>query len=226
MLGTSAQESGIRNLALIIAVSKFVKAPIYRPQANHCTSSAVCVIASGGGISALGYFAPFLTLGAAITTAGAGLIYTFKIDSPSSVWIGYQALAGIGIGACFQAPIMVGQALAAPEDVSATTAILLFFQTMGGAFMVSAAQAGFANRLIERLATDAPGVNPMAVVVAGATELRHAFTAEQLPGILASYMAGLQVAFTISVALAGCATVVSLGMPWMSVKGKQMTSAA
>ncbi|KAK5275670.1 hypothetical protein LTR16_012249, partial [Cryomyces antarcticus] len=67
--------------------------------------------------------------GPVIATIAAGMIYTFEIGSSSAVWIGYQALAGIGIGLCFQAPIMAGQALAKPEDVSTTTALLMFFQT-------------------------------------------------------------------------------------------------
>lgn len=56
---------------------------------------------------------------------GCGMIYTFSTTSSSAVWIGYQVLAGFGIGFCFQAPIMAGQALSPPEDVSSTTAILL-----------------------------------------------------------------------------------------------------
>jgi hypothetical protein len=66
-----------------------------------------------------------MIVGAAVSTIGTGLIYTLEIGSPSSKWIGYQILAGIGIGTCFQLPIMAGQALAMPEDVSAVTAILL-----------------------------------------------------------------------------------------------------
>lgn len=166
-----------------------------------------------------------IIFGSAIVTVGAGLIYTLEIDSPSSAWIGYQALAGIGVGIAFQAPIMASQALAAPEDVSTTTAILLFFQTMGAAFMVSVAQSGFANTLVKKLVTNAPGVDSSVVISAGATRLRDMFTERQLEGILASYMDGLKVAFAISIALAGCATIVSFAFPWISIKGKQAPGA-
>ena len=177
---------------------------------------------SGAAISTIGYYAPFVVGGAILTTIGTGLIYTFNETSSSGVWIGYQILAGIGIGLCFQAPIMAGQALSDPQDVSATTAILLFFQTIGGAFMVSSAQAGFTNTLLKKLAIHAPDVDPHAVIAAGATKLRETFTDQQLPGILASYMDGLKVVFIIIVALAGCATITSVAMPWTSVKRKQV----
>ncbi|EKG11353.1 Major facilitator superfamily domain general substrate transporter [Macrophomina phaseolina MS6] len=201
ILGASAQDSGVRNLSFIIAVTIFT-------------------VVSGAAITATGYFTPFIVFGAAITTVGSGLIYTLSEASPSSEWIGYQVLAGIGIGLCFQAPIMAIQALADPEDVSASTAMVLFFQTMGGAFMVSGAQSGFTNTLVKNLAIHAPGVDAQAVIEAGATKLRVAFSGDELAGIVASYMAGLKVAFAIVIALTGGATIASLAMPWISVKSK------
>lgn len=86
---------------------------------------AITVGASGILITKLGYFAPLVILGSVLTTVGSGMIYTFNTTSSSTVWIGYQALAGLGIGLCFQVPIMAGQALSPPKDISATTAIIL-----------------------------------------------------------------------------------------------------
>lgn len=82
-------------------------------------------IVSGIAISAWGYFTPFLIFGSALATVGIGLIYTFNDHSSSGVWLGYQALTGIAVGLCFQTPIMAGQALSEPADVSTTTAILM-----------------------------------------------------------------------------------------------------
>jgi MFS transporter, DHA2 family, glioxin efflux transporter len=80
---------------------------------------------AGGLLSTIGRFAPFLIIGGIISTIGAGLIYMLDIGSSSSQWIGYQILAGIGLGSCFQTPIMAGQALAKSEDVSSVNAIML-----------------------------------------------------------------------------------------------------
>lgn len=180
--------------------------------------TAIFVIISGSAITATGYFTPLAVIGAAIATVGSGLIYTWSQTTSPGGWIGYQVITGVGMGLCFQAPIMAGQALAAPEDISATTAILLFFQTMGGAFMVSAAQAGFTNTLIKRLAVLAPTVDPQTVVAAGATRVHQMFEGEELEAVMQSYMDGLRVVFIIIVVLAGVATVLSVGLPWVSIK--------
>lgn len=157
-------------------------------------------------------------------TVASGLIYTFSLNSTAGAWIGYQVLAGIGLGLCFQPPIMAAQALADPADVSATTAIMLFFQTMGGAFMVSSAQAAFTNTLVRKLAIYAPGIDSNTVIAVGVTKIRQTFTDHALLlGVVNSYMDGLKVAFAIVVALTGCATVCSVAMPWISIKGKQIT---
>ena len=102
----SAAESGIRNLALIIAVS-------------------ICTILSGGLISKFGHFVPLLIAGGVFTTIGSGLIFTLGLNSPSSMWIGYQVLAGIGIGLCIQVPIIAAQATVEPDDIAIATAMVL-----------------------------------------------------------------------------------------------------
>lgn len=125
---TSAANSGIRNLSLIITDSmfSFQHSLITLSKCIRLTTyPALLVIASGLGITVLGYFAPFAIIGSVIATVGCGMIYTWTTESSSAVWIGYQALAGIGVGLCFQVPIMAGQALAEPEDVSSTTGLLL-----------------------------------------------------------------------------------------------------
>lgn len=102
----SAAESGIRNLALVIAVS-------------------ICTILSGGLISAFGHFVPLLIAGGVFITIGSGLIFTLGLNSTSSMWIGYQILAGIGIGLCIQVPIITAQATVEPDDISIVTAMTL-----------------------------------------------------------------------------------------------------
>jgi hypothetical protein len=203
--GVSAIQSGIRNLALII-------------------SSTLFIVFAGGIITKTGYFAPLMVIGASIATIGAGMIYTFSVDSGSAVWIGYQALAGFGIGLCFQTPIMAASAMAAREDVSSTSAIMLFFSTTGGAIFVSSATTAFNNQLIKSLAIHAPRIDPAKVIATGSTALRATFSAEQLPGILTAYMEALRIQFILVIALAGCATLVSLAAPWTSIKTEKEDS--
>ena len=86
---------------------------------------AFCSILSGGLITIYGVYVPFLFGGAAITTIGTGLLYTLDIGSPSSHWIGYQALAGIGIGLSLQVPIIANQAFVEASEISSVTASTL-----------------------------------------------------------------------------------------------------
>jgi hypothetical protein len=98
--------------------------------------------------------------------------------------------------------------------------ILAVAQTIGGALIVSAAQAAFVNTLISQLLVNLPEINPAVVVATGATGLRDAFTEAQLPALLVSYIAALRVAYIISIATGCAAALVALFAPWTSIKGK------
>ncbi|KAI9837895.1 MAG: hypothetical protein M1837_002685 [Sclerophora amabilis] len=197
--GVDAAESGIRNLPLILA-------------------QTIATIASGLLITKFGHAVPFLLGGAALTTVGAGLIFTLDVGSPSGEWIGYQVLAGLGIGLSFQVPVITAQAAIPPEDLPSATAMVLTVQTIGGAFFVTAGQSAFTNVLISTLPSTAPTVDPAELVLTGATELREAFSAEEIPGILLAYVEGLQTAFVIAIAASGLATLVALGSRWQRLQ--------
>jgi MFS family permease len=104
--GVSAAQSGIRNLPLILAQS-------------------VATVVSGVSLSKYAYPQPFLLAGAVLTAIGSGLLYTLEINTGSGKWIGYQLLAGIGIGWCFQVPVVTAQASVNPEDLPSVTAMVL-----------------------------------------------------------------------------------------------------
>lgn len=205
--GVSAAKSGINNLPLVLGASLFT-------------------VASGVGITIFGQYVPLMIVGSAISTVGSGLIYTLEQNSSSGKWIGYQALSGIGLGLIFQIPVIVNQALVTPSDISSITAQTLFFQTIGGAFFISAAQAAFANRLLSRVVTTAPSADPLKVIATGATELRKVFSADQVEGILVAYMAGLKITFAIAIATAGVAFLLAFTPRWESLKGKVKPGAA
>lgn len=70
---------------------------------------------------------------------------------------------------------------------------------------MAAAQAAFVNQIIMKLVAEAPNINSALVISTGASELRDVFTAEQITAIVSAYMAGLKVAYAISIAAAGIA---------------------
>ena len=81
---------------------------------------------------------------------------------------------------------------------------------LGGSFGLAAAQAAFANRIISTIATSAPAVNAQQLIYTGATDIRKAFPADQLPGILIAYMAGIKVVFAIGIGMVGGSFLMSL----------------
>lgn len=104
--GVSPLNSGLRNLPLIVSVSIFS-------------------IVSGGLITAFGYWRPIMVWASILAAVGCGLLYTLDIGTTAGYWIGYQTLAGIGLGLGFQVPIIVAQASVAPADLAAITAMVL-----------------------------------------------------------------------------------------------------
>ena len=104
--GVSASQSGIRNIPFVLGVSIFT-------------------IFSGGMISALGWYVPWLFAGSILATIGNGLLYTLDIGSSSSKWIGYQALTGIGLGLSVQVPMIANQAFVKVRDIPPVTAATL-----------------------------------------------------------------------------------------------------
>ncbi|KAI4156057.1 MAG: hypothetical protein LQ340_000568 [Diploschistes diacapsis] len=205
--GVSPAQSGVRNIPLLVAAS-------------------ILSILSGNAIGALGYYQPFLIGGSALTTIGAGLIYTLDIGTGTGKWIGYQIITGVGIGLAIQTAVIVGQASVEAADLSTVTAMILFAQTIGGAFFVQAGQSAFSNQLLTDVPTTAPGVSPERVLATGASDLRTVFDAQQLPGVLEAYMSGLRTAYAIGIALGGVAFIVSFFTTWKSIKGKAISGGA
>jgi hypothetical protein len=96
------------------------------------------------------------------------------------------------------------------------------FQTIGGAFAVSASQSGFVNRLTSTLVSSAPDVNPQMVIATGATQIRSTFPPNQVPGIVFAYMAGVKVTFALIIGLAGFTCLVSLLAPWKPINAESI----
>jgi hypothetical protein len=59
--------------------------------------------------------------------------------------------------------------------------------------------------MISELIRTAPEVNIQMVVGTGATQIRHAFPADQVPSIVLAYMAGIKVTLILTVCLVGAA---------------------
>lgn len=108
------------------------------------------------------------------------------------------------------------------RDVPVATAVVMFFQQLGGALFVAIGQAVFQNHLILKLEMIEPSLTPIEILSAGATGLRSLVTSEQLPAVLDAYAKSLDSTYQIAIAMAGMAFLMAWGVEFKSVKGKKL----
>lgn len=203
--GTTAEQSGIRCIAYLI-------------------SNTVGSLVSGGLVTVVGYYTPFIWFGSAVFTIGSGLIYTLKVDSPASHWIGYQILAGFGSGGAVQLPFIATQVVLSAKDMPTGNSIAIFFNSLGGAIAISIAQNIFSNTLVKEVPKFVTGVDTDVIENAGAAGLRQVVSASQLPGALLAYNKAITTAFILPISVGGLGFLSSLLFEWRSVKGKKLTA--
>ncbi|KAH8808301.1 major facilitator superfamily domain-containing protein [Xylogone sp. PMI_703] len=205
--GTTAEGSGIRTIPYLGTI-------------------IVSSIVAGALVTTFGQFKPFMIIGAAIFTVSAGLLYTLRVSSNVAKWVCYQLLAGFGAGGGIQLPFIAVQTVLNNNDMPTGNAMAIFFNSLGGAISISIAQNIFSNGLVKNLPKYAPGVSEELISRAGATALRTVVSAAQLPGVLKAYMAALNEAFIISIAVGGIAFLVAFIVEPKSIKGKNISMAA
>ncbi|KFY81392.1 hypothetical protein V500_11456 [Pseudogymnoascus sp. VKM F-4518 (FW-2643)] len=195
-------QSGVRNLPLILAIT-------------------ISTIVSGIGLTVTRRPMPFMVVAGVLTTIGVGLLFTLDIGTGSSKWIGYQVLAGLGLGLGFQVPVSAAQATLPQIDIPSGSAMIIFVQTIGGAFLVSAGQSAFVAKLSEYITTSDAAISPQKVIGTGATDIRRVFTAEEVPIILRAYVKGIQTAFIVAIALAGACTIIAFAAVWKKLEAAE-----
>lgn len=198
--GVNALQSGIRGLPFILGL-------------------VFSSIIAGGGVSQTGYFTPFMIVCSVLMSIGAGLLVTLRVDSGAKEWIGYQVLAGLGMGLGMQQSGMAAQVVLKDEDVAIGASLMFFAQSLGGAIFVCAAQNVFITQLMKDLA-DIPGA--MGLVQVGATEIRSLVPPEMLPLVLLAYNHAIDITFYVGTSIACASIIPALTMEWRSVKPKKV----
>ncbi|GKZ81332.1 hypothetical protein AnigIFM56816_005847 [Aspergillus niger] len=183
----SAVHSGIDILPILIAQS-------------------ISSVAIGAGVSAVGYYTPFLIGSTAFFCIGAGLLTLYTTGISTGKWIGYQILTGVGVGAGFQIPMTAIQTTLEQADVPIGSAAVIFFRSLGGAIFISVGESSFENSLVKQISETAPDVSRRLIVDAGATAFRTALAdagqTDELEVVLDAYMTGLRDVFWVALALA------------------------
>jgi hypothetical protein len=201
--GSTATEAGIQLLPLLIA-------------------TVLSSIATGGLITAVGYYVPVQIVSMILFSIGSGLLTTFDLHTPLAKWFGYQVLAGSGIGVGFQASVLVVQTVLPLKDVPVATAMVSFFQSLGGALFIAVAQSLFQHGLTDNIRRGAPELDPQIFLRSGATQIRTILAGlgaeDRLEVVLQGYVDGLTHTFWISTACAIAALFVCFGLEWKNIK--------
>lgn len=165
--GVDAVESGIRVLPFVLSL-------------------VLGSILSGAIVAKTGYHTPPMILSAILTSVGAGLMTTFKVDTPQPTWIGYQVIIGFGIGVAMQQAGLAAQRVLKDVDVPTGVSVMFLAQALSGAVFLCAAHNVFNNQLAANLA-GVPGLNPSAILNSGATEFRNFVKPKLLGEVLVAY---------------------------------------
>ncbi|KAK6067829.1 major facilitator superfamily transporter [Seiridium cupressi] len=153
-------------------------------------STALSTMIGSAIIGKLQFFQPFLLAAGAIGTLGVGLIYTLDIDT--------------GLG-----PI-IGSA----DDVSIAISTVSFFMFLAGSWGVAVSDAILVNILLERLPYHVPGIDPEAVLVAGAAGIKNVYEGEVLRGVQLAYLDGLHGGWALATAAFGVTLLWALIPRW------------
>ncbi|KAL8661130.1 MAG: hypothetical protein Q9202_005892 [Teloschistes flavicans] len=199
IFGSSAVRSGVQVLPLVLSL-------------------VVGSIITGGFVTAIGYYTPFLILSSCVMSVGAGLCTTFGVHTGAPIWIGYQVVVGFGIGLGMQQSGMAAQRVLDKDDVPTGVSLMFFAQSLGGAIFLSAAQNVLSSHLISNLKSF-PNINPQKIIDTGATALRTAFDDADLPNVLVAYNKAIIQTYYIALGASCVSVFAGLVMEWKSVKG-------
>ncbi|KAI3547053.1 hypothetical protein CSPX01_03885, partial [Colletotrichum filicis] len=190
-------ESGIRLLPLML-------------------SMVVATLMTGALVRRIGYYTPFMIGGICLMAVGAGLIYTFEVNTDSSKWIGYQIIYGFGLGLSTQAPNLAAQTVLPKKDVPVGISLMFFGQLIGGAIFLAVAQNILNTQLLERLSS-VPGLDAQKILDNGVTSLTNLPAAIKDTALIA-YNEAIRHVFLVGLVLVCLAIFGALALEWRSVR--------
>ncbi|KAE8210453.1 hypothetical protein CF319_g4558 [Tilletia indica] len=190
--GSSAIRSGVQTLPFIVAV-------------------IFSVSLTGMMVNMFGLYIPYLIAGTALLSIGSGTLYLLRPDSSQATWVGLQFLAGLGPGMSWMLPFIAASSALAPEDIELGSAIVIFFQTLGGTIFVSVAQSVFQNKFLNNLLA-LPNVNAQNVLSHGLSAFREFTSPAELPAVADAANKAINQTYLISAALGALAFISVFGM--------------
>jgi MFS family permease len=149
------------------------------------------IFVSGGIVTKWGRYYWFFIIGPPIAAVGFGLLYTVRRETSDAKIIGYQILAGFGIGLTFQNIILAAQAeyTPTPHLIPQATSVVSFFQLTGAALGVGIVNTVLSVRLAKHLNAYAP--DAPYEVVRESTQMIYRIDPALRPGVVKAYIEGI-----------------------------------
>ncbi|KAI1757173.1 MFS general substrate transporter [Xylaria castorea] len=195
--GATATQSGIYTLPFVLSL-------------------VVASTLSGAFTQKVGYYVPAMIASPSLLATGQGLMSTFKVNEPSSHWIGFQVIAGFGLGLGLQASSLAAQAVLPTPDVPIGIAIMFFAQQLGGGIFTSVGQNLLSTYLVSNL--HIPGLTADQITNEGATELLTSVPPQYQETVKIVYNQAIAQIFRCAMGVALVAVVAALFMEWKNVK--------
>ncbi|KAK7445465.1 hypothetical protein VKT23_014884 [Stygiomarasmius scandens] len=173
--------------------------------------SVFTVIFSGVLVSRIQRYWHVLVVAPVFLGVGSGLFYSINVNTANANLIGYQILAGIGIGLGMQNVMMAIQVefKNEPQYLGQATSMASVSQTLGGTIGLGIAEPIFTSQLTKFIPRFAPNVNPE-IIKETPTDIYTELDPSQLAGAIRVYVESLRVVYLIGVPVAGLALIFAL----------------
>lgn len=172
---------------------------------------------SGALTQKIGYYVPSMLVCSVLTAAGSGLMGMLQPSSRTGSWVGFQFLAGFGIGFGLQQVGLAVQVVLPHDEVSTGIAISFFAQQLGGAVFLCVGQAVLNNLLVSQL-SGVLGSDVEAISKGGATDVHNFVPEDLIHLVIEAYNTACTRIFFAGMACALAALVGAFCMQWRSVK--------
>ncbi|GKT64135.1 MFS transporter [Colletotrichum tofieldiae] len=190
-------------------------------------SQIVGTISAGAIALKIRYYNPWFYIGPVLMCTAAALYSQFTVsNTPSSQWIGYQVIQGLGVGFSMQMPsLMVQLALKDRADLLPIGVSLnIFAQFLGATVAQVIAGAVFHARLESQLASRA-ALSPDQIQLlyqSGIANVRSV-VGQYFPllfdPIMEAYNSAIAQTHFVAVASAGVAFFLAFGIEWIKIEG-------
>ncbi|RYO86918.1 hypothetical protein DL764_008935 [Monosporascus ibericus] len=199
--GVSAVDSGVYTLPFMLGL-------------------VVASIISGGVTTKIGYYVPAMIFSPSLLSVGQGLMGTFTIRETPAHWIGYQFVAGFGLGCGMQSAGLAAQAVLPKPDIPTGIAIMFFSQQLGGAVFTSVGQNLLSSRMTSQIGHIIHEIEDTAsdIVDQGAGDLVAKVPPELRSRVREAYNSAITTIFLCGMGVALCGVVAALFMEWKNIK--------